>query len=81
MKTNKDERSSTRGGARRPAMSGLRERGTSGLAWALTAGSALLLLLAVALLALNRDLGWRALSPHLSLVPGFAVVGLVVAGR
>ena len=51
------------------------------LAWALTALSALLLVLAVALLVLNRDLGFRALSPHLVVVPGFAVVGLVLAVR
>jgi hypothetical protein len=44
------------------------------LAWALTALSALLLLLAVVLLVLNRDLGVRALTPHLVVVPGFAVV-------
>ncbi len=81
MKTTKDQRSSTPGGARQPVMSGLNTRGAGWLAWALTAGSALLLLLAVALLALNRELGWRALSPHLFLVPGFAVVGLVLAVR
>ena len=51
------------------------------LAWALTALSALLLLLAVVLLVLNRDLGVRALTPHLVVVPGFAVVGLVLAVR
>src|SRR5215208_4412654 len=51
------------------------------LAWALTALSALLLVLAVVLLVLNRDLGFRALTPHLVLVPGFAVVGLVLAVR
>jgi hypothetical protein len=51
------------------------------LAWALTALSALLLVLAVVLLVLNRDLGFRALSPHLVVVPGFAVVGLVLAVR
>jgi hypothetical protein len=51
------------------------------LAWALTALSALLLVLAVVLLVLNRDLGIRALSPHLVVVPGFAVVGLVLAVR
>jgi hypothetical protein len=51
------------------------------LAWALTALSALLLVLAVMLLVLNRDLGFRALTPHLVLVPGFAVVGLVLAVR
>jgi hypothetical protein len=51
------------------------------VAWALTALSALLLVLAVGLLVLNRDLGFRALTPHLVLVPGFAVVGLVLAVR
>jgi len=51
------------------------------LAWALSALSALLLALAVLLLVLNRDLGFRALSPHLLVVPGFAVVGLVLAVR
>jgi hypothetical protein len=51
------------------------------LAWALTALSALLLVLAVVLLVLNRDLGIRALTPHLVVVPGFAVVGLVLAVR
>ena len=51
------------------------------LAWALTALSALLLVLAVVLLVLNRDLGFKALSPHLVVVPGFAVVGLVLAVR
>ena len=39
------------------------------------------MLLALVLLALNRDLGWRALSPHLFVVPGFVVVGLVLALR
>ena len=62
-------------------MSDLNQRGAGGLAWALSVGSALVLLLAVVLLVLNRDLGWRALSPHLFLVPGFAVVGLVLALR
>jgi hypothetical protein len=57
------------------------ERGAAHLAWALTTMSALLLVLAVVLLVLNRDLGVRALSPHLLLVPGFAVVGLVLAVR
>jgi hypothetical protein len=47
----------------------------------LTALSALLLVLAVVLLVLNRDLGFRALIPHLVVVPGFAVVGLVLAVR
>jgi hypothetical protein len=62
-------------------MSELNKPGAGWLAWALTAGSALLLLLTVVLLVLNQDLGWRALSPHLFLVPGFAVVGLVLAVR
>ena len=35
---------------------------------------------AVVLLVLNRDLGFRALTPHLVLVPGYAVVGLVATG-
>jgi hypothetical protein len=47
----------------------------------LTALSVLLLVLAVVLLVLNRDLGLRALTPHLVLVLGFAVVGLVLAMR
>ena len=51
------------------------------LVWTLTALSALLLVLAVVLLVLNRDLGFRVLSPHLFVVPGFAVVGLVLAVR
>ena len=50
-------------------------------AWALTALSVLLVVLASVLLVLNRDLGFRALTPHLLLVPGFAVVGLVLAVR
>jgi hypothetical protein len=45
------------------------EGGAARLAWALTALSALLLVLAVVLLVLNWDLGFRALSAHL-LVPG-----------
>jgi hypothetical protein len=57
------------------------ERGAARLAWALTALSTVLLVLAVVLLVLNRDLGFKALSPHLFLVPGFAVVGLVLAVR
>jgi hypothetical protein len=57
------------------------ERGAARLAWALTALSAVLLVMAVVLLVLNRDLGFGALSPHLVLVPGFAVVGLVLAVR
>jgi hypothetical protein len=51
------------------------------LALVLTALSAVLLVLAIVLLVLNRDLGFRALSPHLFVVPGFAVVGLVLAVR
>jgi hypothetical protein len=46
------------------------ERGAARLAWALTALSTVLLVLAVVLLLLNRDLGFKALSPHLFLVPG-----------
>jgi hypothetical protein len=57
------------------------QRGAARLAWALTALSPLLLVLAVVLLVLNRNLGFRALSPHLLLVPGFGVVGLVLAMR
>ena len=63
MKTTKAERSCTPDRTDQPVVSRLNERGAGWLAWALTAGSALLLLLAVALLALNQDLGWRALSP------------------
>jgi hypothetical protein len=59
----------------------VRERGAVRLAWALTALSTVLLVLAVVLSLLNRDLGFNALSPHLFLVPGFAVVGLVLAVR
>jgi hypothetical protein len=81
MNTTKDEKSSTPDRAHQPVMADRNQRGVGGLAWALTAGSALLLLLAVVLLALNRELGWRALSPHLFVVPGFAVVGLVLAVR
>jgi hypothetical protein len=55
--------------------------GAARLAWALTALSALLLVLAVVLVVLNRGLGFRALSPHLFVVPGFTVVGLVLAVR
>jgi hypothetical protein len=51
------------------------------LAWSLTALSALLLVLVVVLLVPNQDLGFQALTPHLALVPGFAVVGLVLAVR
>jgi hypothetical protein len=66
----------------RPVMpSPVSEHGAVRLAWALTALSALLLALAAVLLVLNRDLGVRALSAHLLLVPGFAVVGLVLAVR
>jgi hypothetical protein len=57
------------------------QSGATRLAWALTALSALLLVLAVMLVVLNRDLGFRTLSPHLLLVPGFGVVGLVLAMR
>jgi hypothetical protein len=57
------------------------ERGAARLAKAMTALSTVLLVLAVVLLLLNRDLGFKALSPHLFLVPGFAVVGLVLAVR
>jgi hypothetical protein len=81
MKTTKAERSSTLNRAHQPGRLELNERGAGWLAWALTAGSALLLFLAVVLLILNWDLGWRALSPHLFVVPGFAVVGLVLAVR
>jgi hypothetical protein len=81
MKTTKAERSSTPNRAHQPGRLELNERGAGWLAWALTAGSALLLFLAVVLLILNWDLGWRALSPHLFVVPGFAVVGLVLAVR
>jgi hypothetical protein len=65
----------------RVAASPVNEPGAARLAWALTALSALLLVLAVVLLVLNRELGFRALSAHLLLVPGFAVVGLVLAVR
>lgn len=50
------------------------EGGAARLAWALTTLSTVLLVLAMVLLLLNRDLGFKALSPHLFLVPGFAVV-------
>jgi hypothetical protein len=40
------------------------QRGAARLAWALTALSPLLLVLAVVLLVLNRNLGFRALSPR-----------------
>jgi hypothetical protein len=81
MKTTKAERSSTPNRAHQPGRLELNQRGARWLAWALTAGSALLLLLAVVLLILNRELGVRALTPHLFVVPGFAVVGLVLAVR
>jgi hypothetical protein len=76
----------TRSAARRhvdgPAVTSLvGDRGAARLAWALTALSTVLLVLAVVLLVLNRDLGFSTLSPHLVLVPGFAVVGLVLAVR
>jgi len=65
-----------------PAVTSLAsERGAARLAWALTALSTVLLVLAVVLLVLNRELGFDALSPHLVLVPGFGVVGLVLAVR
>jgi hypothetical protein len=57
------------------------ERGAGRLAVALTVVSTALLLVAGALLLLNRDLGLSVLSPHLFVVPGFAVVGLVLALR
>jgi hypothetical protein len=57
------------------------QRGAARLAVALTAVSTALLLVAGLLLLLNRDLGLSALSPHLFVVPGFAVVGLVLALR
>ena len=57
------------------------DRGAARLAWALTALSTVLLVLAVVLLVLNREFGFDALSPHLVLVPGFGVVGLVLAVR
>jgi hypothetical protein len=76
----------TRSAARRqvdgPVVTSLASQsGATRLAWALTALSALLLVLAVMLVVLNRDLGFRTLSPHLLLVPGFGVVGLVLAMR
>jgi hypothetical protein len=57
------------------------QRGAARLAVALTAVSTALLLVAGLLLLLNRHLGLSALSPHLFVVPGFAVVGLVLALR
>jgi hypothetical protein len=81
MKTTKAQRASTPNRAHQPGSLELNERGAGWLAWPLTAGSVLMLLLAVVLLILNQDLGWRALSPHLFVVPGFAVAGLVLAVR
>jgi hypothetical protein len=84
MRTNQDGR---RSAASRPVDGPDRSSLVNGapaaprLAWALTALSALLLVLALVLLVLNRDLGIRALTPHLVVVPGFAVVGLVLAVR
>jgi hypothetical protein len=57
------------------------KRGTARLAVALTAVSTALLLVAVILPLFNRDLGLSGLSPHLFIVPGFTVVGLVLALR
>jgi hypothetical protein len=57
------------------------ERGAARLAVALTAVSTALLLVAGVLLLFNRDLGLSVFSPHLFVVPGFAVVGLVLALR
>jgi hypothetical protein len=57
------------------------QRGAARLAVALTAVSTALLLVAGVLLFFNRDLGLSGLSPHLFIVPGFAVVGLVLALR
>jgi class 3 adenylate cyclase len=62
-------------------MSPMRERGAARLAVALTAVSTALLLVAGVLLFFNRHLGLSVLSPHLFVVPGFAVVGLVLALR
>ena len=81
MKTSEDERASTLDRSDAPVIWWLNERGATRLAWTLTAGSALLLLMAVVLLVSQRALGWSALSPHLFLVPGFAMVGLVLAVR
>jgi hypothetical protein len=83
MKTNQDgKRPAARRQVDGPVGSSLvSAHGVTRLAWALTALSALLLVLAVVLLVENRDLGFRALTPHLVLVPGFAVVGLVLAVR
>jgi hypothetical protein len=83
MRTNQDGRRSAASRSVDGPEGSSRVSGHAGarLAWALTALSALLLVLAVVLLVLNRDLGFRALSPHLVVVPGFAVVGLVLAVR
>jgi class 3 adenylate cyclase len=62
-------------------VSPMSERGAGRLAVALTVVSTALLVVAGALLLLNRDLGLSVLSPHLFVVPGFAVVGLVLALR
>ena len=83
VKTTKHERSSTSTEhSDQPVASGpISQRGAAGLARALTVVSALLLVLAVMLRGLNWELGLRSLSPHLFVVPGFAVVGLVLAVR
>jgi hypothetical protein len=83
MNTNHDgEQPAASGHVDRPvAVRLVSDRAAARLAKALTALSAVLLVLAVVLLLLNRDLGFKALSPHLFLVPGFAVVGLVLAVR
>jgi hypothetical protein len=83
MNTNQDcKRPAASGHVDRPVAAGLvSDRAAARLAKALTALSAVLLVLAVFLLVLNRDLGFSALSPHLFVVPGFAVVGLVLAVR
>jgi hypothetical protein len=57
------------------------ERGAARLALVLTAVSTALLVVAGVLWMFNRDLGLIGLSPHLFVVPGFAVVGLVLALR
>jgi hypothetical protein len=83
MNTNQDgKRPAASGQVDRPVAAGLvSDRAAARLATALTALSAVLLVLAVVLLVLNRDLGSKVLSLHLLLVPGFAVVGLVLAVR
>ena len=59
------KRSAASGHVDGPVVAGLvRERGAARLAWALTALSTVLLVLAVVLLVLNRNLGFKALSPH-----------------